>query len=115
MALSLSIVLPLTVKQVESAKHRSERQLSALFIEQMQNSSFFLSRPVKISVNGKSIKAKSKQFEQELTLQYTSFAEKTLSVSPDGIVDPISLEAYINGQAWQLVIDDEKALWSYPD
>lgn len=115
MALSLSIVLPLTINQVESARHRSERQLSALFIEQMHSSSFFLSRPVEIKINGRLLSAKSKHFERQLALSYMSFEEKKFVVMPSGITEPISLKAYVNEKAWQLVIDNEKAQWSNPD
>ena len=55
MTLSVSIILPLTIKQIDAARYRGERELSALFIQRMQHNSFFLSRPVTVNAGGKAL------------------------------------------------------------
>jgi prepilin-type N-terminal cleavage/methylation domain-containing protein len=115
MALSLSIVLPITVNQVESARYRSERQLCAMFFQQVHNSSFFLSRPIEVTASGRMLTATAKDYQLQLALDYTAFTEQTVVIMPGGLAEPLSLMAYVNEKAWQLVIDNEKAIWSDAD
>ena len=115
MALSLSIVLPMTINQVDSARQRAERQLCAMFFQQVHNSSFFLTQPLEVNANGRALTATGKGYELRLDLEYTAFAEKTIVVMPSGVAEPQSLTAYINQTPWQLVIDNEKAIWSDAD
>lgn len=115
MALSLSIVLPITVNQVESARYRSERQLCAMFFQQVHNSSFFLSRPIEVTASGRMLTATAKDYQLQLALDYTAFAEQTVVIMPGGLAEPLSLMAYVNEKAWQLVVDNEKAIWSDAD
>lgn len=115
MALSLSIVLPITVNQVDSARQRAERQLCAMFFQQVHNSSFFLSRPIEVTASGRMLTATAKDYQLQLALDYTAFSEQTVVIMPGGLAEPLSLMAYVNEKAWQLVVDNEKAIWSDAD
>lgn len=115
MALSLSIVLPITINQVDSARQRAERQLCAMFFQQVHNSSFFLSRPLEVSANGRMLTATGIDYELSLALEHTAFEEQRVVIMPAGVIEPIFLKAYINQKPWQLVIDNENATWSDAD
>ncbi|MBU1309303.1 MAG: prepilin-type N-terminal cleavage/methylation domain-containing protein [Gammaproteobacteria bacterium] len=115
MSLSLSIVLPITVNQVDAARQRAERQLCAMFFQQVHNSSFFLARPIEVTASGRMLTATAKDYQKQLALEYTAFTEQTVIIMPGGLAEPLSLKAYINEKAWQLVIDNEQAAWSDAD
>ena len=115
LALSLSIVLPLTVKQVDSARYRGERELAAMFIQRMRHNSFFLSRPMQLSVSGKEMVASSGGFTQKLQLQYVAFDEQDVEFKPLDTATAYEFTASIGESAWTLKIEHQSTNWFNAD
>lgn len=115
MALSVSIILPLTIKQIDAARYRGERELSALFIQRMQHNSFFLSRPVTVNAGGKALVANSGNFTQRLDLQYIAFEEQHIEFLPLNTSVKLEFNASIGQTLWKLKIENQNAIWVNAD
>ncbi len=111
MAVSLSIVLPLTMQQIDGARYRAERARTLIFLSQYQSLSYFRAEPITIAVSGKTIVADYNDTSTSMTLEYISFTEQSFAFSPSLFTETIELNAYINQQPWRLVVADEATEW----
>lgn len=116
MALSLSLVLPLTVDQVESARKRAEREKVVLFLRQATQNAFYYSEPVNVTVSGKRLTADYQNREQAvLETTYLTFEEQKFVLFALGPSIPTTLTAVISGNRWPLEVSREKITWLNPD
>lgn len=115
MSISLSLVLPLTVEQVDKARQRSERQLTVLFFQKAVQQAFFGSQTVKLKFLGKVLSYGEGEQKRELRLEQISFREAELDVTVPGVVPAQKVEVAIDGRVWVLELDKDEANWVNPD
>lgn len=115
MSISLSVVLPLTVEQVDKAKQRSERQLAVLFYQKAVQQAFFGSQTVKLKFLGKELSYGEGELRRELRFEQLSFREAELTLTVPGAVPAQKVEAAIDGRIWVLELNRDEANWFNPD
>jgi len=115
LSISIGIVIPLTVQQVDKAKERGEREIIVSYIETLQNASYFLSLPLEVSFSGSEIKTSIEDEEKSLTSKYIFFEDMDIQLSPFGTNLDASIDASIGERRWKLVLNDEKATWVIAD
>jgi len=115
MSISLSVVLPLTVEQVDKAKQRSERQLAVLFYQKAVQQAFFGSQTVKLKFLGKELSYGEGELRRELRFKELSFREAELTLTVPGAVPAQKVEAAIDGRIWVLELNRDEANWFNPD
>jgi prepilin-type N-terminal cleavage/methylation domain-containing protein len=115
LSISLSIVLPLTMQQIESSRHRAERTKVSLFISRLQSLGFFGSQEITLMVSGRTMSAAMFGREARLGLDYVSFDENEVVFNAGFLPESIELSAYINERPWRLVVSNEKAEWFNAD
>lgn len=115
MSISLSVVLPLTVEQVDKAKQRSERQLAVLFYQKAVQQAFFGSQTVKLKFLGKELSYGEGELRRQLRFEQLSFREAELTLTVPGAVPARKVEAAIEGRIWVLELNRDEANWFNPD
>jgi len=115
MSISLSVVLPLTVEQVDKAKQRSERQLAVLFYQKAVQQAFFGSQTVKLKFLGKELSYGEGELRRQLRFEQLSFREAELTLTVPGAVPAQKVEAAIDGRIWVLELNRDEANWFNPD
>ena len=115
MSVSLSLVLPLTVQQIDAAKYRAERTKVVTFLNQYQSLSFFRAEAITLYASGRRLAAEYAGKTTELPLEYVTFEETTFQFTPNIVVETIDIHAFINEQPWRLVIQNETAEWFSTD
>ena len=115
LSISMGIVIPLSVEQVDKAKERGEREIIVSYIETLQNASYFLSLPLAVNFSGSEIKTSIEDEEKSLTSKYVFFEDMEVDLSPFGTNLDVSIDASIGGRRWKLVLKDEKATWVVTD
>ena len=115
MSISLSVVLPLTVEQVDKAKQRSERQLAVLFYQKAVQQAFFGSQTVKLKFLGKELSYGEGELRRQLRFEQLSFREAELTLTVPGAVPAQKVEAAIEGRIWVLELNRDEANWFNPD
>lgn len=113
MAISLSIVMPLSIAQVDSARARAERQKVLIAIERTEAIAFFTASAQKLVFQGKDIKYPANT--TSIALNYLTFEPAELLIQPDGSVNNTNLTAYINEKKWVLQLNNETAEWLNTD
>lgn len=114
MSVSLGIVIPITMGQVDATKERAEREHVLLFIERQRTASLFSGQPIELNFNGKRLSATpafNKEDESIYELDHISFGEYTHQLSPY-FTEEQKLTAIIRQRNWVLTIENEKAVWS---
>lgn len=113
MSLSVALVIPLSVAQVDAAKQRAEREKVVVFLRQSALNAFYFSSTVNVAVLGKNITAQTADRDPLiLQLQYVSFDEASLQFFAAGPANNERLTARLNGRTWQLEISREEISWS---
>ncbi|MCT6700634.1 prepilin-type N-terminal cleavage/methylation domain-containing protein [Rheinheimera sp. 4Y26] len=115
MSISLSLVLPLTVDQVDKAKQRSERQLVVLFYKNAVQQAFFGSQTVKLKFLGKVLSYGEAERRREVRFEQLSFREAEITVTVPGVIPAKRVEVAIDGRIWVLELDKDEANWFNPD
>ncbi|HCU66675.1 MAG TPA: hypothetical protein DF774_13040 [Rheinheimera sp.] len=115
MSISLSLVLPLTVDQVDKAKQRSERQLVVLFYKNAVQQAFFGSQTVKLKFLGKVLSYGEAERRREIRFEQLSFREAEITVTVPGVIPAQRVEVAIDGRIWVLELDKDEANWFNPD
>lgn len=115
MSISLSLVLPLTVDQVDKAKQRSERQLVVLFYKNAVQQAFFGSQTVKLKFLGKVLSYGEAERRREVRFEQLSFREAEITVTVPGVIPAQRVEVAIDGRIWVLELDKDEANWFNPD
>jgi prepilin-type N-terminal cleavage/methylation domain-containing protein len=115
MSISLSIVLPLTVAQVDKARQRSERQLAVLFYHKAVQRAFFGGQSVRLKFLGKELSYGQAEERRQLKFEYLSFREAEVMLSSTGVIPAQKVEATIEGRIWGLELDKDEANWFNPD
>ena len=115
MSISLSIILPLTMNQIESARYRAERSKVSVFITKVQSLGFFRSQAITLKASGRKLSAGWYGHNAELVLDYISFEEEKVQFNAGFIPESVELMAFINEQPWRLVINNEKTEWFNAD
>lgn len=113
MAMSLSIIVPLTVEQVDSARARAERQKVIIALDRLKATAFFTSSSQTMLFEGKEVKQQST--DNILILNYIAFEPATLKIHSDGWIDNTYITAYINEKKWFLQLQNETAEWVNAD
>lgn len=114
MALSLSLILPLSMRQIDQAKERSERELVVLLLEKARRDSYFNSTPQQLTFSGKQV-IFNWPSETIYDLEFVAFAETTVQVEASGRSLAQQLSASIDGKRWILDIKYETSSWSHTD
>ncbi|WP_333796362.1 type II secretion system protein [Rheinheimera sp.] len=115
MSISLSLVLPLTVDQVDKAKQRSERQLVVLFYKNAVQQAFFGSQTIKLKFLGKVLSYGEAERRREIRFEQLSFREAEITVTVPGVIPAQRVEVAIDGRIWVLELDKDEANWFNPD
>lgn len=138
LAISLSIILPISVKQVESSRQRAEREIVVALIKKVQIKSYFNSGEFTINFVGKTVTVsagkettmsseisaqptedappqQASEQTPQLILNHISFTDARLQVQPSLSQTPAQIEAAIGGRKWQLRIENEEIFWSNAD
>lgn len=114
MALTLSLILPLSMRQIDQAKERSERELVVLLLEKARRESYFNSVSQHLTFTGKQVICNWPS-ETIHNLEFVAFSEATVQVQASGRSVHQQLSASIAGKRWILDIKDETSSWSNAD
>jgi prepilin-type N-terminal cleavage/methylation domain-containing protein len=114
MALSLSLILPLSMRQIDQAKERSERELVVLLLEKARRESYFNSISQHLTFTGKQV-VSNWPSETIHNLEFVAFSEARVQVQASGRSVHQQLSASIGGKRWILDIKDETSSWSNAD
>ncbi|MBZ9610284.1 pilus assembly FimT family protein [Rheinheimera maricola] len=114
LALTLALVIPFSVKQVDNSLARSERQMVVLMLNRSADLSLLRSAPVRLKLAGRKISEHAVETPRELALDFISFTTETeLTIRPLGLINPVQIEAVIDGQYWLLKVENDKAIWTH--
>ncbi|CAM5205923.1 pilus assembly FimT family protein [Alishewanella longhuensis] len=114
MSVSMGIVIPITMGQIDATKERAERERVVYFIEKQRTASLFSGQPIELNFNGTRLSATAifdKENEVVFELDHISFGEQTHQLSPYFTAEQ-ELTAIIRQKNWVLTIENEKAFWS---
>lgn len=114
MALSLSLILPLSMQQIDRAKERSERELVVLLLDKARRDSYFNSQSQQLTFTGKQLICHYPT-EKVYDFEFVAFAEAHVQVEASGRSEPQQLSASIGGKRWTLEIEHETASWFNAD
>lgn len=114
MAAAMAIVAPLTMKQVQSAQQRAEREQIRMLLQQVQFDAFFQQSTQWVWFEGRQILRGSDKVAA-MQLEFVSFSNKKLAVFPSGAFSEPVVSAAMDDVTWHLELSDEKAVWSHAD
>lgn len=115
MSLSLSLVIPITMQQVDAAQARAERNKIVQWVEQVKIRSYFAKSPMLLLFEDYKLTASLGEDNYELPLQHISFPEQQVKIYPEGRIEQGDVKAVIRQANWILVINDEETRWSNAD
>jgi prepilin-type N-terminal cleavage/methylation domain-containing protein len=115
MSVSLSVVLPITIDQVEAARERSERQLTQVFFQKALQQTFFGSQRVQLKFVGRQVSFGEGLQKQHILFEHISFQEMAVELSSIGVESQTKIPAAINGVAWTLELTKDEASWVNAD
>ena len=112
--MALSVVIPFSLQQVDSAKARSEKEKVVILLERAKDMVLFRSSQTSLVFSGRQIRISALGEDKLLNLQHISFPQETeVAVGLVGVDKDVNLAAIINGQNWVLKVNHEKAEWTY--
>lgn len=114
MALSLSLILPLSMRQIDQAKERSERELVVLLLDKARRDSYFNSTPQQLTFTGRRMVGYWPE-EKVYDFEFVAFSDATVQVEASGRSVPQQITASIDGKRWKLEIEHETAGWFNAD
>lgn len=115
MSLSLSLVIPITMQQVDAAQARAERNKIVQWVEQVKIRSYFAKTPMQLLFEDFKLTARLGEDNYDLQLQHISFPEQQVKIYPEGRIEQGDVKAVIRQANWILVINDEETRWSNTD
>ena len=114
LALSFSVIVPLSVRQVDQAKERGERDFVVLLLEKARRDSYFNSISQQLTFKGKQV-VSHWPAEKIYDLEFVSFADATVVIEASGHSSNQQLSAASGGKTWILAIEHETSNWSNAD
>lgn len=115
LSLSMSIILPLTVENVEKSRISGEIQLVDLFLQEVRRDSFFLQQPLQIIFVGKQITVKGKDYAKTLNTEYIGFENEKVQFEPTGALPTKKVTAVAETRRWELSFEETETVWNDPD
>ncbi|QYJ85005.1 prepilin-type N-terminal cleavage/methylation domain-containing protein [Shewanella mesophila] len=115
LSLSMSIILPLTVDNVEKSRISGEIQLIDLFIQEVRRDSFFLQQPIQVKFIGKQITALAKDYDKTLKTEHIAFDNVRVQFEPTGASPTEKVAAAVDSRRWELSFEEKKTVWNDPD
>lgn len=115
MAISLSLVIPLTMQQIDSAQARAERNKVVQWVNQSRVRSYFANTPLLLQFNGSQLQLELADNTYQLSLEHIDFAEQDVTVFPEGRVHEGKVTASIRQSKWVLIIEQNETTWSNTD
>lgn len=111
---ALGLVLPLTVDQVDKTKARAERELISRIFKQAKNDSYFINKPVQITVLGRKLTYVQGKRAKEWEFSFASFSEQSVKVTQYGF-SVSYVDAAVAGKNWRLDLNEKNIGWSDAD
>lgn len=111
---ALGLVLPLTVDQVDKTKARAERELITRIFKQAKNDSYFINKPVHITVAGRKLTFEQGKRSKQWEFSFASFSEQKVTVTQYGF-SASHLDAAVSGKNWRLDLNEKDFSWSDTD
>ncbi|PWF63891.1 hypothetical protein CBX96_08640 [Shewanella sp. BC20] len=115
LSLSMSIILPLTVENVEKSRISGEIQLVDLFLREVKRDSFFLQQPLQIIFVGKQITVKGTDYAKTLNTEYIGFENVKVQFEPTGALPSEKVVAVADTRRWELSFEETETVWNDPD
>lgn len=112
MSISLGVVIPLTVEQVEKARERGERELVVSHLKTLQQTSYFYSRPLTVKFSGATIKTTVNNEERDFESTLIFFEAAEIELIPMGMNSEFVIDASIGERKWKLSLNENQATWS---
>ncbi len=114
--LGLSVIIPFTVQQVDSANARNEREKIIILVKNTRNMALFRSAEMRLTFFGRQVSVAGVAENKQLNLAYLSFlTEAEIVVGQTGAYQAAEIAATINGKNWTLKVFHDKAEWAYAD
>lgn len=110
LSISIGIVIPLSVQQVESSKLRAERAKVVMIIEHLQSESFFKAKEIQVTVINHVLTVGDGDDKKEVKLNFIKFQEAKFLLTPLRSA-PIELNARYADTQWVLVVGNEQPFW----
>lgn len=115
LSLSMSIILPLTVENVEKSRISGEIQLVDLFLQEVRRDSFFLQQPIQVKFIGKQITALAKDYDKTLKTEHIAFDSVRVQFEPTGTAPTEKVAAAVDSRLWELSFEETETVWNDPD
>ncbi|MDP5149821.1 type II secretion system protein [Rheinheimera baltica] len=112
LSISIGIVIPLSVNQVESSKVRAERAKVIMLVQHLQSESFFKAKEIKVLAKDNSLVVGEKDKQEEVKFSFLNFVEKEflLTSLQSGLIE---LTVQHNAEDWVLVIGNDIPFWKH--